>query len=239
MNLLVHPYKRFAVLLAALTLLQLSQSFSQTPADTAGRPTIRFASAIEAFLKTDSLTPPPTGGIEFIGSSIFRQWTQLEQHMAPLPVFNRAFGGSRTIEVLFSMDKIVLPYKPSIIVYYCGSNDINGNVPLDSIYQRFRQFSERAINQLPTVKILYVSIIKAPQKQKRWGAVDTVNALVRQYCSSRTETEFIDINPRFFDENGQPKLEYYKEDLLHYREPAYEQLAAVIKPYLWNIWKRE
>ena len=77
---------------------------------------IRFQPAIDAFLEEDKVNPPPRQAILFIGSSIFRQWESMKEQMAPLPVFNRAFGGSGTGEILFYMDKIVLPYEPTIIV---------------------------------------------------------------------------------------------------------------------------
>src|SRR5687767_6833387 len=104
---------------------------------------IRFAANIEAFLERDRVAPPPQGGILFIGSSIFRQWADLEADMAPLPAFNRAFGGSRTWEVLHYMDEIVLPYKPRVIVYYCGSNDVNAGESAAAIAGRFQEFVAR------------------------------------------------------------------------------------------------
>ena len=86
---------------------------------------VRFADQITTMLDGDKTAPPPQNGVLFIGSSIFRQWTNVKEHMAPLPAFNRAFGGSRTWEVLHYMDRIVLPYHPRIIVYYTGSNDVS------------------------------------------------------------------------------------------------------------------
>ena len=61
---------------------------------------VGFADAIQTFVDQDKTSPPPQAAILFIGSSIFRLWTDLKTQMAPLPVFNRAFGGSRTWEVL-------------------------------------------------------------------------------------------------------------------------------------------
>ena len=99
-----------------------------------------FADQIDAFLTQDRTAPPPQDAILFIGSSIFRQWTNVKEQMAPLPVFNRAFGGSRTWEVLHYMDKIVLPYRPRIIVYYTGSNDVNAGEPAAAIDGRTKAF---------------------------------------------------------------------------------------------------
>jgi hypothetical protein len=72
---------------------------------------------IERFLEQDKTRPPPQGGILFIGSSIFREWADLEKQMAPLPVFNRAFGGSRTWEVLHYADKVAARLSETRIFY--------------------------------------------------------------------------------------------------------------------------
>jgi hypothetical protein len=76
---------------------------------------VGFAADIDAFLERDETAPPQKHAILFVGSSIFRRWTTLTEQMAPLPVLNRAFGGSRTWEVLAYMDKIVLPYEPDAL----------------------------------------------------------------------------------------------------------------------------
>ena len=197
---------------------------------------VRYASAIEAFLQEDRINPPPEEAILFIGSSIFRQWTNLKEQMAPLPVFNRAFGGSRTGDILTHMDKVVLPYKPRIIVYYCGSNDINGGESSTAIFGRTRTFCERVHAELPETRILYVSINRSPQKQARWDAVDSTNALVKQYCSTEGYLGFIDVNPVLFDREGRPRTELYQPDLLHFRDTAYVEFTGVIKPVVEQIW---
>jgi lysophospholipase L1-like esterase len=46
------------------------------------------------------------------------------------------------------MDAIVFPYKPKVLVYYCGSNDLNGGVPPAEILQNFREWTERARERL-------------------------------------------------------------------------------------------
>ena len=88
------------------------------------------------------LNPPAKKSIVFIGSSIFRLWETLESDMKPLQVFNQGFGGARTWEVLNYADKLVIPYQPKIIVYYCGSNDINAGKDELEIKQHFQMFVE-------------------------------------------------------------------------------------------------
>src|SRR5215472_3126911 len=127
---------------------------------------------IERFLEEDRKTRPPQGAILFIGSSIFREWRDLKARMAPLPVFNRAFGGARTWEVLYYADRIVLPYKPRIIVYYCGSNDIGDGEGAEEIAANFAAFAAKVAAVLPETRIFFVSINKAPRREGAWSVIE-------------------------------------------------------------------
>ncbi len=196
----------------------------------------RFQPAINAFLEADKVNPPPRQAVLFIGSSVFRQWESLEEQMAPLPVFNRAFGGSRTGDVLFYVDQIVLPYEPAIIAYYCGSNDINAGEEAGAISGRFREFVARVHAKLPDTRVFFVSINRAPQKQDRWDVVDEANRQVRAYCLTDTRLGFIDVNPALFDREGNPRLELYQEDKLHLKPQAYAEFTAIIKPIIAKAW---
>ena len=197
---------------------------------------IRFGPAIEQFLEQDETNPPPQDAILFIGSSIFRQWADLEEHMAPLPVFNRAFGGSRTWELLHYVDRVVLPYKPRIIAYYGGSNDVNAGADSKEIYDNFRAFAERVAKQLPATQIFFVSINRAPQKRDRWDVVDAANSLIREYADQNPKLGYIDVNPVLFDSAGNPRIELYRDDLLHFHPPAYVEFAKVVRPVIEKEW---
>jgi GDSL-like Lipase/Acylhydrolase family len=214
---------------------QWSVVLSQDTARSA--PTLRFLDQIEAYVRQDSAAPPAKGTILFIGSSIFRQWTHLQEHMAPLPVYNRAFGGSRTAEILLHMDDLVFPYAPRIIVYYCGSNDVNANVPTADIANNFTLFVEKVHSRLPGTKVVYVSINRAPQKIVKWTVVDSVNALVRDVCERSPALTYIDVNPALFDSTGAPRIALYKDDKLHFKtDEAYLGFTAIIKPILTKLW---
>lgn len=226
--------RRFAVF--ALVLFSAAPGWSQTPKAPVAFSITRFQSSIDAFLAADKTNPPPKNAILFIGSSIFRQWETLTAQMAPLPVFNRAFGGSRTSELLHYADTIVLPYAPKLIVYYCGSNDINANVLPPAIAANFRAFVERVHTKLPQTRVLFVSIIRAPQKLEHWDRVDAANALIRDFCASDGRLGFIDVNPAVFTSDGQPRMELYRDDKLHYHPPAYEGFTAIIKPVVEKTW---
>lgn len=206
------------------------------PAATSHRP-IGFAADIKAFVDRDASDPPPRDAILFIGSSIFRQWTNVRDHMAPLPVFNRAFGGSRTWEVLHYMDQIVLPYRPRIIVYYTGSNDVNAGESAEDIVSRVQAFIDRAHAALPETRVYFVAINKSPDKRNRWSVVDAVNNALGARAKTMPHLRYIDLNPALFDDKGEPKTELYRPDGLHFHPPAYDLFAGIIKPILTTAWK--
>ena len=85
--------------------------------------------SIRKFEARDRDCPPASGGIVFTGSSSFTLWSTLEQDMAPLPVINRGFGGAFMGDVVRYADRIVLPYEPSAVVLFAGTNDIAGRHP--------------------------------------------------------------------------------------------------------------
>ena len=198
---------------------------------------VRFAAAIQAFLDNDKTAPPPKDGVLFIGSSIFRQWTTVAEDMAPLPAFNRAFGGSRTWEVNAHMDRIVLPYKPRIIVYYCGSNDVNAYESADAIFARFRQFQIRVARALPDTRVFFFAIHRSPEKRDRWDVVDEANAKIKQYAYATKNLDYIESNTVLFDANDEPLTALYRDDGLHFNPPAYVEFTRLIKPVLERAWQ--
>ena len=227
----MNRHKFWSLAIPALLVMGLVGQSAQQPA----RP-IGFANVIQEFLDQDKTSPPPQGAILFIGSSIFRLWADLKTQMAPLPVFNRAFGGSRTWEVLHYMDKIVLPYKPKIIVYYCGSNDVDAGAGAAEIFGNFKAFVEKVAAQLPETRVFYVSINKAPEKKALWNVVDEANSLIRDYTTHQPRLGFIDVNPVLFDAEGNPRLKLYREDLLHFYPPAYVEFTKIIRPVIEKAW---
>ncbi|PHX86803.1 MAG: hypothetical protein CK538_01755 [Opitutia bacterium] len=210
-----------------------------SPAEEAAKRWKQYQPAFDAFDEQDRATLFAPGGIVFVGSSIFRQWTTVPEQMAPLPVLNRAFGGSRTGDQLARFDQVVTPYAPKVIVYYCGSNDLKaGAVAEDpaAIFSRFRAFSERVQATLPQTRIIFVSSTRSPDRVGRWEQVDHYNALARAYCSATPHRFFVDINPALVDAAGHPRLDLYKEDKLHFHPPTYVEFTRIIRPVLEKVW---
>jgi lysophospholipase L1-like esterase len=196
-----------------------------------------LAARISAYAEEDNSNPPAEGGIVFVGSSIWEQWSTLSQQMAPLPVYNRAIGGTRTDQQLRYMDALTLKNRPRLIVYYCGSNDVNANVDAQTIAVNFKKYAELVVQRLPDAHIIYASILRAPQKRDRWQVVDAVNAEISAYAARNHQVTFVDINPAVFDGHGNPRLDLYQHDRLHYKPQAYAAFTRLLRPFIEELWR--
>jgi len=236
------PLSRFSLiavlLLWALPVSVLAAEKKSSDDDSAAR-WKKYEPEFVAFAEADRASPQAQGKILFVGSSIFRKWTTVAEQMAPLPVLNRAFGGSRTPDQLARFAQVVTPYAPKVIVYYCGSNDLKAGAVVEdpaAIFSRFREFSERVRAARPATRIIFVSSTRSPDRVERWEQVDHYNALVRAYCAATPHHTFVDVNPALVDRDGHPRLDLYVADKLHFHPPAYVEFTRIIKPVLTRVW---
>ncbi len=219
-----------------LILLMLGPVLARAQNENEAQRWSRFEPEFKAFAEADRVKAPTPGGILFVGSSIFREWTKVSEQMAPLPVLNRAFGGSRTNDQLARFGQIVPPYAPRIIVFYCGSNDLMANEAPEAIFARFKAFSERSCAALPGLRFVYVSSTRSPDRVDKWDRVDRYNQLAREYCAATPGHTFVYLNPLLVDSGGQPRFELYRDDKLHFHPPAYIEFTKALKPVLERIW---
>jgi lysophospholipase L1-like esterase len=211
---------------------------SAAPTATEERHDVGFQDEIDRFAQQDRTDPPPRDAIELVGSSIFRRWTTATEQLAPLPVYSRAFGGSRTWELNHYLDRIVVPYRPKIILYYCGSNDVNAGEAADPIFDRIKEVVTRVGTALPATRIYFVSINLSPDKRAQWDVVRKVNADVKAHAGTVKNLGYIDVNPVLADDNGEPRREMFMPDGLHLTPPAYEGFTRIIKPVLMRAWNQ-
>ena len=108
----------------------------------------RFETEIAAFETYDHKNAPPTNPILFVGSSTVRLW-QTADAFPDLPVINRGFGGSTIADVNHFADRIVFKYKPRMIVFYSGDNDLAAGRSPDRVFDDFETFADSVHERLP------------------------------------------------------------------------------------------
>jgi len=134
--------------------------------------------------------------------------------------------------MLRMIDSRVIPLRPKVIAYYCGSNDVDAGEPAAAIVDRIVQFVDRVAKALPDTRVIFVSVNRAPEKQDRWDVVDEVNRHVQKYAADHPRVEFVDVNPVLFNADGSSRLDLFMGDQLHLRPKAYDGFAAILKPVL-------
>jgi len=191
--------------------------------------------------KFAALPAPQPGGVLLVGSSNFRKWTNAVTDLAPLPVTNRAFGGSQTSHQLMFFDQVVPPCRPGLIVWYCGSNDIKAKKDAASILGRTEEWISRVKQMDPSVGVLLVSIHRCPQKRRdgQIEGVDAVNQGYQELSQKRTGVFYVDVNPALQNLAGESRGELYVEDGLHLNVEGYHQMTTLLKPAIERCWKKK
>ena len=239
-------WKKAALEFLCLVLTLISVPSRSSVTDQTPEEAVRIKKYTPEVDKIDAAPAPATGGILMVGSSIFRKWESCHADMAPLPVTNRAFGGSQTADQLYFFDRIVPSSHASLIVWYCGSNDIKGSQdPANltktppSILKRTRQWVDLTREALPQARILLVSVIRAPQKRESGllKQVDEVNRGLIQLAGSIPGVSYVDVNPALETSSGDPRRECYVADKLHLTPEGYRAMTSVLKPEMERLWK--
>lgn len=191
-----------------------------------------FATEIAAFEASDKTNPPPGGAILFIGSSSIRLWKTLAQDFPEHKVINRGFGGSQIIDSVNYAERIVLPYKPRLIVLYAGGNDINAGKPPEQVYADYKSFVGKVHAALPQTKIAYISIAPNPARWAQVERVKAANTLIEEQTKADSRLTFINVFPKMLGADGQPKADIYVEDRLHMNAKGYSLWREIVGPYL-------
>lgn len=197
-----------------------------------------YENEISAFEQADLTSPPATGQVLFIGSSSIRMWKTLAEDMAPMPVLNRGFGGSKTAEVLAVFDRLVLPYAPSIIVYYCGDNDLGtDNTDAQAAADGFITFAQRVHEHWTGVPVFYIATKPSLARWNNWAAMAQANMIVRSYAKQTPGVEFLDIATPMLTPRG-PDPMVFLNDGLHLNDAGYEIWTEVVRPPVLAEWQR-
>jgi lysophospholipase L1-like esterase len=222
---------RFWPILAIWAVLNLSLS-AQTATKTEQPPEALWEKDIRAFEAADRTNPPPKDAILFIGSSSIRLWTNLAQAFPGHKVINRGFGGSEVSDSVAFVPRLVLPYRPKLVLLYAGDNDIaNGKSP-EQVLSDFKAFATRIHASLPETPIAYIAIKPCPARERFLALVKTANRLIREYAASDKRLLFIDTFSPMLNQDGKPRADLVISDGLHPNAQCYELWASIIRPVL-------
>jgi lysophospholipase L1-like esterase len=193
-----------------------------------------WESAIQEFEKADAKNPPDSGAVLFVGSSSIRMWKTVQKDFPFIKVLNRGFGGSQMSDLLYFTDRIVLKYKPSMIIVYEGDNDVaSGKNPVE-ILGDYRAFVKKVRAKMSHVPIILLAAKPSPLRWQWASQYRLLNQLLEKYVASAKDENlmFVDIFSPMIGENGKPKPEIFLSDSLHMNEKGYQIWKKVLTPIL-------
>ncbi|MFT3788787.1 MAG: GDSL-type esterase/lipase family protein [Tepidisphaeraceae bacterium] len=199
------------------------------------QPVNRWEKEVSAYETADKKKMPAPGGIVFYGSSTVARWKTLADDFAGLPVLNRGFGGSQSIDAVRYADRLCLKYRPKVIVYYEGDNDLADRfaVTPQQVARNFETFCDLVHRELPETKIFFLAIKPSPSRLKLLNPQREANQLVIDFIATDPiRLRYIDVFTPTLDANGQPKPELFESDRLHVKRETYRQWATFIRPML-------
>ena len=214
---------------AGLALLALVVAGPTWAADPQGPE--RWEPQIRAFEEQERNSPPPQDAVVFVGSSSIRGW-DLKRYFPELSALNRGFGGSQIPDSTYYADRIVIRYRPNLVVLYAGDNDIAAGHTPEHVASDFSLFVEKIHGALPEARIIFIAI---KPSIRRWALVEKMraaNEMIRAQCAENGRLDYVDIDAPMIGGDGKPRAELFKEDGLHLNEAGYTLWTQPLTPYL-------
>ena len=191
----------------------------------------RWEAAIQAFEVQDQQSPPASAANVFVGSSSIRLW-KLDASFPKHACVNRGFGGSQLGDSVKYAERIVIAYKPRVVVVYAGDNDLNAGQTAEAVFANYRVFRDKVQTALPETKIVFVAIKPSPSRWKlREKALDA-NRLIRDEIAKGKKQIFVDVWMPMLGDDGMPRPELFLKDQLHMNDAGYAIWSQLVEPHL-------
>ena len=166
----------------------------------------RWEKAIAAFEEQDKMSAPAQDGIVFVGSSSIRLW-DLKKGLPDLPCTNRGFGGSHVGDAAHFAERIVIPYKPRMVVVFAGGNDIASGKSPEQVAEDFKSLVGKIHAALPKTKVFFVSLYPTVARQKIDDQLKRANELIEVVTKTDPRLGYIDTRTRMTAADGGPRPE--------------------------------
>lgn len=233
MKLIQTNMRRFLLLLLSYVILSCSpvRKYQTLPEVQA------WEKDIQQFEQLDKSEKYSENAILFAGSSSIRLWTTLEKDMAPYPVIQRGFGGSKLSDMAVYAERIFDPHPCKAIVIFIANDITGGNQDKtpQKVAELFRYVLKTIRKTHPETPVFWIAVTPTPSRWKVWPEILKANNFIKEICETQKNTYFIRTDFAFLDESGQPKDELFRDDKLHLTEKGYAVWTGVIKKEISKI----
>jgi lysophospholipase L1-like esterase len=200
----------------------------------------RFKQRVEAYEAADRATPPPANAILLAGDSQFDRWKTVHEDLAGYTVVNRGIDSFRTDDLIQYADRLVVAYKPRMVVLHVGGNDISRGKSPEQLLADTKTLVEKIRAGLPGVPIAWSSVTPGPGRWEQREQRKAANALVKQWIVTEnaarngrnTGLTFIDLWDAMLTADGQPREDLWVADRIHPNHAGYLIRVRLTTPVL-------
>jgi lysophospholipase L1-like esterase len=192
----------------------------------------RFAQRVEAYEAGDTLSPPPANAILLAGDSQFDRWKTVHEDLAGYTIINRGIDSFRTDDLIQYADRLIVRYKPRLVILHVGGNDINRGKSPEQLLADTKALIAKIRAGLPGVPIAWSSTTPGPARWAQAPQRQAANALVKQWIATEKGLTFIDLWDAMLTADGQPREDIWVADRVHPNHEGYLIRVRLTKPVL-------
>lgn len=191
----------------------------------------RLQANVDRMLRQDATTPPPTEAVLFVGSATIAGW-DIPHYFPEYKTIKRGIGGSLASEATYWADKLVIPFKPSTVVFYSGDNDLGYGMTAEMVANDVAAFVRKVQTALPDTHVVIFSIRPSIARWAVHEGVFDANARIQAFAAKQPKVHFVDMTPLLLDANKQAARALLVDDLHHLNQAGFDKVTAKIKPVI-------
>lgn len=192
----------------------------------------RFEKQVQVYEASDKAVPPPKNAILLIGDSQFFRWKTLGEDLPDYTIINRGIDSFQFSDILTFYDRLVLPYKPRMIVLHVGGNDVHNGKTAERILADFKTFVAKVRAVQPKIPIAFSSTTPGPGRWDEAEKRKQTNRLIKAYIATQKNLHFIDLWDAMLTKEGQPREELWVADRVHPNHDGYLIRVKIMRPLL-------
>jgi lysophospholipase L1-like esterase len=127
---------------------------------------------------------------------------------------------------------VVLSYKPKVIVFSAGDNDVAGGKSARRVAEDYRRFVTLVHAKLPAARIVFVTIKPSRRRWSLWPQMNETNMLIQGFCEQDERLFLADLATPLLDADGMPMSDLFLADQLHLSPQGYAVWAKALRPIL-------
>jgi len=188
-----------------------------------------------------------TGNIIFYGPSNITMWYSLERDMLPYKAQNHGMGGCIDPEMIKYAPRLMYAFKPSVVFFQTGSNDLANGLTLDEILENKKKMYSLYLENMPDTKLVVMSGLPLPNRQQFWADTVKTNDLLKKMCDETDRMYFMDATDSMLSATGPENMatptgdgrfftpEYYRCDGIHLNKKGHDVWTGLMKAKLKEL----